>query len=50
MGVLDGGKDRQMEKGSFGVNVGCPTVTKGNLWRSYSLREGWRRGSSYTTA
>jgi len=29
MGVLDGGGDRRRGRGSFGVNLECPTVTNG---------------------
>jgi len=31
MGVLDGGRDRRMGSGSFGVNVGHPIVTNGDF-------------------
>ena len=31
MGVLDGGGDRRRKRGSFGVNVGRPVVTKGDF-------------------
>ena len=31
MGVLDTDGDRRMGRGSFGVNVGCPIVTNGDL-------------------
>jgi len=37
MGALDGGGYCRRERGSFGVNVGRPPVTNGNLWHSNTL-------------
>jgi len=34
MGVLDKGGDRRRGRGSFGVNLGRPIVTKGPLRRA----------------
>jgi len=31
MGVLDGGGEHQRGRGSFGINLGCPTVTNGDF-------------------
>jgi len=35
--VLDGGGDRRREGTVLGVNVRCPIVTNGTLWRGYFL-------------
>jgi len=35
-GVLDGGDDRQRGRGGFGMNLGRPIVTNGNMLLSYA--------------
>jgi len=42
MGVLNFGGDRRSGRGRFGVNLGCPIVTNGDLLRRCDQAVVWR--------